>query len=51
LRNTLVEDGSWLFIVGSAQLLIKPLIKLSSLIHLGKIQDQMQKGPDAVAPK
>lgn len=50
LRNTLVEDGTWLFIVGSAQLLIKPMIKLSSLIHLGRIQGQMQKGRDTEAP-
>lgn len=37
LNDTLVEDGTWLFIVGSTQLLIKPLIKLTGLIHLGRI--------------
>lgn len=34
LSNSLVERGTWLFIVGSIQLLIKPLIKLVSLIHV-----------------
>lgn len=37
LSNSLVERGTWLFIVGSAQLLIKPLIKLSSLIHVKRV--------------
>lgn len=37
LNDTLVEDGTWLFIVGSTQLLIKPLIKLTGLIHLNQI--------------
>lgn len=37
LNNALVESGTWLFIVGSAQLLIKPAIKLVSLVHLGRI--------------
>lgn len=34
LSNSLVERGTWLFIVGSIQLLIKPLLKLASLIHV-----------------
>ena len=34
LSNSLVERGTWLFIVGSAQLLIKPALKLTSLIHV-----------------
>ncbi|NAX21169.1 YrhK family protein [Vibrio sp. V39_P1S14PM300] len=38
LNNSLVESGTWLFIVGSAQLIIKPAIKLTSLVHLGRIQ-------------
>ncbi|MDW6004998.1 YrhK family protein [Vibrio mangrovi] len=38
LNNALVESGTWLFIVGSAQLLIKPFIKLTSLVHLRRIQ-------------
>jgi hypothetical protein len=37
LNESLVENGTWLFIVGSAQLLIKPLIKLTSLIHVGRV--------------
>ncbi len=36
LNDSLVESGTWLFIVGSAQLIIKPLIKLTSLIHVGR---------------
>ena len=37
LSNSLVERGTWLFIVGSAQLLIKPGLKLSSLIHVSYV--------------
>ncbi|MEI8633160.1 YrhK family protein [Vibrio sp. PP-XX7] len=37
LNNSLVESGTWLFIVGSSQLLIKPVIKLSSLIHVSRV--------------
>ena len=37
LNDSLVESGTWLFIVGSAQLIIKPLIKLMSLIHVSKV--------------
>ena len=37
LNNSLVQSGTWLFIVGSAQLIIKPLIKLTSLVHVGKV--------------
>ena len=33
LSNSLVESGTWLFIVGSVQLLIKPILKLISLVH------------------
>ncbi|WP_255828831.1 YrhK family protein [Marinomonas rhizomae] len=35
LNDSLVESGTWLFVVGSAQLIIKPLIKLISLVHVG----------------
>ena len=34
LSDTLERDGTWLFIVGSAQLLAKPLLKLAGLIHV-----------------
>ena len=37
LSDSLVERGTWLFIVGSAQLLIKPALKLASLIHVSKV--------------
>ncbi len=36
LNDSLVESGTWLFIVGSAQLIIKPLIKLIGLVHVGR---------------
>lgn len=35
LNDSLVESGTWLFVVGSAQLIIKPIIKLVSLVHVG----------------
>lgn len=37
LSNSLVESGTWLFIVGSAQLLIKPGLKLASLMHVSHV--------------
>ena len=37
LTPSLVERGTWLFILGSAQLLIKPAIKLAQLIHFKHI--------------
>ena len=37
LNESLVESGTWLFVVGSAQLIIKPLIKLVSLVHVNKV--------------
>lgn len=40
LNDNLIVSGTWLFIVGSAQLILKPLIKLSSLVHLGRILDK-----------
>ena len=43
LSDSLVQSGTWLFIVGSAQLLIKPVLKLISLVHVKKIYDQKQK--------
>lgn len=29
-------DGTWLFVIGSAQLLIRPAIRLARHIHLGR---------------
>ncbi|WP_413282930.1 YrhK family protein [Vibrio sp. MA40-2] len=40
LNESLIESGTWLFIVGSAQLIIKPLIKLTSLIHVGRVSQK-----------
>lgn len=40
LKESLTTDGTWLFILGSAQLLIKPLIKLISLIHVGQVYNR-----------
>ncbi|MBD5770356.1 YrhK family protein [Marinomonas colpomeniae] len=37
LNDSLVESGTWLFIAGSAQLIIKPLIKLTGLIHVSRV--------------
>lgn len=37
LTDALIESGTWLFIVGSAQLIIKPLIKLTGLVHVGRV--------------
>lgn len=40
LSSSLMEDGTWLFILGSAQLLIKPALKLASLIHVSRVYHQ-----------
>ena len=37
LTSSLVESGTWLFVVGSAQLLIKPALKLISLVHVSRV--------------
>lgn len=39
LSNSLRETGTWLFILGSTQFLVKPAIKLISLIHVKRIYD------------
>lgn len=41
LNHSLMESGTWLFIVGSTQFLIKPLVKLTSLIHLSRIHRRL----------
>lgn len=38
LNDELVQSGTWLFILGSAQLLIKPAINLISLIHVERVR-------------
>lgn len=37
LNDSLIESGTWLFIAGSAQLLIKPVLKLISLVHISRV--------------
>jgi hypothetical protein len=45
LDKSLVESGTWLFIVGSIQLLTKPALKLSSLVHVGRVYRKgLEKG-------
>lgn len=43
LTASLVESGTWLFVVGSAQLLIKPTLKLMSLVHVSRIYNSKNK--------
>ncbi|MDP5253440.1 MULTISPECIES: YrhK family protein [unclassified Vibrio] len=40
LSDQLVTSGTWLFIVGSAQLLIKPMINLAGLVHVRRIRER-----------
>lgn len=37
LYSDLVADGTWLFILGSAQLAIRPALRLAAHIHLQRI--------------
>lgn len=37
LSPTTTHSGTWLFILGSAQLLIRPLIRLTRQVHLRRI--------------
>lgn len=46
LNESLTQDGTWLFIVGSAQLIIKPLIKLTSLVHVKKAFSKLNQHND-----
>jgi hypothetical protein len=43
LNKSLVEGGTWLFIVGCIQLLIKPVLKLSSLVHVSRVFNKQYK--------
>ena len=43
LNKSLVEGGTWLFIVGCIQLLIKPVLKLSSLVHVSRVYNSQYK--------
>ncbi|RXJ86389.1 YrhK family protein [Arcobacter sp. CECT 8985] len=40
LYDSLMKSGTWLFIVGSAQFLLKPLIKLISMVHVARVYNQ-----------
>jgi hypothetical protein len=40
LNESLMESGTWLFIAGSVQLIIKPAIKLTGLVHVGRVLDR-----------
>jgi len=46
LNESLTQDGTWLFIVGSVQLIIKPLIKLTSLVHVKKAFSKLNQHND-----
>ncbi|TDQ37140.1 YrhK family protein [Aureibacillus halotolerans] len=41
-KDTLIDAGTWLFVVGSALLLIRPTIRLVHDIHLKKVTDNEQ---------
>ncbi len=43
LKNELMIDGTWLFILGSSQLLIKPMIKLITLVHVKRVYNATVK--------
>ncbi len=43
LSNSLVENGTWLFIVGSAQLFVRPVLKLISLVHVQRVYNRNYK--------
>lgn len=37
LDNSLVTDGTWLFILGSGQLAIRPALRLAAHVHLKRV--------------
>ena len=39
LDDNLMRTGTWLFVIGSAQFLLKPLIKLIGLIHMRRFTE------------
>lgn len=40
-RDSTVTFGTWLFVVGSAQLLIRPSIRLIRRVHLSRVGSQV----------
>lgn len=47
LKPDLTTAGVWLFILGSAQLLIRPAIRLARHTHLQRIASSADSGPAA----
>ena len=41
---TETELGTWLFLLGSAELLVRPVIRLSRRIHLQRVHGRMHTG-------
>ncbi|HZE40020.1 MAG TPA: YrhK family protein [Stackebrandtia sp.] len=39
----LTYAGTWLFVLGSAQLLVRPVIRLARLIHLGRLRERAKQ--------
>ncbi|MCY9784361.1 YrhK family protein [Nocardiopsis sp. EMB25] len=37
--------GTWLFLIGSVQMLIRPVIRLSRLVHVRRIRSRSGVGP------
>ena len=37
LDNSMITDGTWLFILGSGQLAIRPVLRLTAHIHLKRV--------------
>lgn len=48
--NTLVTAGTWLFVTGSVQMLVKPIIKITKLIHLKKRFNKPSKSINSIKP-
>lgn len=32
------EAGTWLFVIGSAQMMVRPVIRIAHKIHVGEIE-------------
>ncbi|WP_304451080.1 YrhK family protein [Nocardiopsis sp. YSL2] len=37
--------GTWLFLIGSVQMLIRPVIRLSRLVHVRRVRSRSGAGP------
>ena len=38
------ELGTWMFLIGSIELMIRPVIRLTRRVHLGRVQDRPETG-------